>query len=56
MEIINNKAEDYAARFTTPTDNLLQEIEKYTLENHPLAVMLSGPIQGKLLELSLIHI
>ena len=51
MEIINNKAEDYAARFTTPTDNLLQEIEKYTLENHPLAVMLSGPIQGKLLEM-----
>ena len=51
MEIINNKAEDYAARFTTPTDNLLQEIEKYTLENHPQAVMLSGPIQGKLLEM-----
>lgn len=51
MEIINNKAEDYAARFTTPTDNLLQEIEKYTLENHPQAIMLSGPIQGKLLEL-----
>jgi caffeoyl-CoA O-methyltransferase len=51
MEIINNKAEDYAARFTTPTDNLLQEIEKYTLENHPQAIMLSGPIQGKLLEM-----
>ena len=51
MEIINTKAEDYAARFTTPTDNLLQEIEKYTLENHPQAIMLSGPIQGKLLEM-----
>jgi caffeoyl-CoA O-methyltransferase len=51
MEIINNKTEDYAARFTTPTDNLLQEIEKYTLENHPQAIMLSGPIQGKLLEM-----
>jgi len=51
MEIINNKAEDYATRFTTPTDNLLQEIEKYTLENHPQAIMLSGPIQGKLLEM-----
>lgn len=51
MEIINTKAEDYAARFTTPTDSLLQEIEKYTLENHPHANMLSGPIQGKLLEM-----
>ena len=51
MEIINTKAEDYAARFTTPTDSLLQEIERYTLENHPHANMLSGPIQGKLLEM-----
>ena len=33
------------------TDKLLQEIEKYTLENHPHANMLSGPVQGKLLEI-----
>ncbi len=51
MEIIDIKAENYAARFTTPTDTLLSEIEKYTLENHPQAAMLSGPIQGKLLEM-----
>src|ERR1017187_405138 len=51
IEIINNKAEDYAARFSTPTDNLLQEIEKYTLQNHLQANMLSGPVQGKLLEM-----
>jgi caffeoyl-CoA O-methyltransferase len=51
MEIIDTKVENYAARFTSPTDNLLQEIEKYTMENHPQANMLSGPIQGKLLEL-----
>lgn len=51
IEIINNKAEKYAALFTTPTDNLLQEIEKFTLQNHPHAIMLSGPVQGKLLEL-----
>ena len=51
MELINTKAGNYAARFTTPTDNLLQEIEKYTLANHPEANMLSGPIQGKLLEI-----
>ncbi len=51
MEIINNKAEDYANQFSSPTDNLLQEIEKYTLQNHPQAIMLSGPVQGKLLEM-----
>lgn len=51
IEIINNKAEEYAARFTTPADSLLQEIEKYTLENHPHANMLSGPVQGMLLEM-----
>ncbi len=51
MEIINAKAEEYALKFSTPTDALLQEIEKYTLQNHPHANMLSGPIQGKVLEM-----
>ena len=48
LEIINNKAEEYAANFTSPTDELLQEIEKYTYQNHPHANMLSGPVQGNL--------
>ena len=51
MEIINAKAEAYAADFSTPTDELLSEIEKFTLENHPHPNMLSGPVQGKLLEM-----
>ena len=51
MELINNKAEKYAAFFSSPTDDLLQEIEKFTLENHEHSDMLSGPVQGKLLEL-----
>ena len=50
-EIINHKAEKYAALFSSTTDELLQEIEKFTLQNHPDANMLSGPVQGKLLEL-----
>jgi len=50
-DIIYNTAEEYAIRYTTPTDNLLQEIEKYTYQNHPHANMLSGPLQGKLLEM-----
>lgn len=50
MELINAKAEDYAATFTTPTDELLQEIENFTMQR-PHSNMLSGPVQGKLLEL-----
>ena len=51
MEIINAKTEEYISKFSTPTDALLQEIEKYTLQNHPHANMLSGPVQGKVLEM-----
>jgi caffeoyl-CoA O-methyltransferase len=50
-ELINDKAEKYAALFSSPTDDLLQEIEKFTVQYHPNANMLSGPVQGKLLEL-----
>ena len=30
MEIIDINAENYAAKFTTPTDDPVKEIEKYT--------------------------
>jgi predicted O-methyltransferase YrrM len=50
-ELIDQKAEAYAASLTTPTEQLLQEIEKFTYTEHPQAVMLSGPVQGKFLEL-----
>ena len=50
-EIIHPKAEQYAALFSSPADELLQQIEKFTTENHANPIMLSGPVQGKLLEL-----
>lgn len=50
-EIINGKANEYATAFSEPTDKLLQEIEKFTLANHEHPDMLSGPLQGKLLEM-----
>ena len=50
MEILNQKAERYASAFTTPTDSLLSEIESFTLNNHAHPNMLSGHVQGKLLE------
>ena len=51
MDLINHKAEDYAKNNTTGLDALLSEIESYTLTNHPHAQMLSGHVQGKLLEM-----
>ncbi len=50
-EIINDKASDYATLFSEPTDELLKEIEEFTVNNHAHANMLSGPLQGKFLEI-----
>lgn len=51
MELVNLKAEQYAKQYTSALDNVLQEIEDHTLANHPHAQMLSGHVQGKVLEL-----
>ncbi len=51
MELINAKAEEYAKHYTSALDDVLVEIEDYTLNNHPHAQMLSGHVQGKVLEL-----
>jgi predicted O-methyltransferase YrrM len=51
MDIINPLAQAYAERYSTALSPLLQEIEAYTAANHPEAQMLSGPLQGKFLEM-----
>jgi caffeoyl-CoA O-methyltransferase len=51
MELINPEAEQYAKINTSALDEVLNEIEIYTLANHPHAQMLSGHVQGKVLEL-----
>lgn len=51
MELINSIAEQYAKLYTTTLDNVLIEIEEYTVANHPHAQMLSGHVQGKVLEM-----
>jgi predicted O-methyltransferase YrrM len=51
MELINYKAEQYAKLNTSPLDEVLQEIEIDTNANHPHAQMLSGHVQGKVLEM-----
>ena len=51
MDIIDPAAQAYAQRYSTPTSLLLQEIAAYTEAHHPEAHMLSGPLQGKFLEM-----
>ncbi len=50
MELVHEKAEQYVQLFSTPQDELLQQILDETKANHPHAHMLSGSTQGKLLE------
>lgn len=50
MEIINLIAQAYAEKFTTEEDSLLEEISRNTASD-PQAVMLSGCVQGKFLEI-----
>lgn len=51
MEIVDPTAQAYAERYSSRLSDLLQEIATYTAANHPEAHMLSGPLQGKLLEM-----
>jgi caffeoyl-CoA O-methyltransferase len=51
MDIIDPAAQVYAQRYSSPTSALLRDIEVYTEKHHPEAHMLSGPLQGKLLEM-----
>ena len=50
MDLINPRADQYAKNNTSALDAVLNEIEIYTLANHPHAQMLSGHVQGKVLE------
>lgn len=51
MELVNDIAEQYAKQFSSPLDSILQEIEDFTMQHHPHAHMLSGHVQGKVLEM-----
>jgi predicted O-methyltransferase YrrM len=51
MEIVNQLAQAYAEKYTTAEDALLKDVANYTIANHPKAQMLSGHLQGKLLEM-----
>jgi len=50
MDLLHPLVQAYAEKYTSPEDGLLQQINQQT-QAHPQAHMLSGHIQGKLLEL-----
>lgn len=51
MDLIHPRVQVYAETFSSPEDDLLKEIADFTKENHPEHHMLSGHLQGKLLEM-----
>lgn len=51
MELINSLAENYADRYTSSSDPLLDEVINSTMSTHPHAHMMSSRVQGKFLEL-----
>src|SRR5437762_3650042 len=50
MELINPVVQQYAEQFSSPEDALLKEINEFT-QTHPDSQMLSGHLQGKVLEM-----
>jgi len=51
MELINELAQQYSEKYTSAEDELLKEIADFTYQHHPHSHMLSGHLQGKLLEM-----
>lgn len=51
MDIIAPLIQAYADRFSSPEDDLLQQVAANTYASHPHAHMLSGQVQGKFLEM-----
>ncbi|MDP9230597.1 MAG: class I SAM-dependent methyltransferase, partial [Bacteroidota bacterium] len=51
MELINQQILYYAENYSSPEDDLLREISDFTNQHHADAQMLSGHLQGKVLEI-----
>jgi caffeoyl-CoA O-methyltransferase len=51
VDLIHPDVQAYAEQFTSPEDELLHEIADYTTHHHTDPQMLSGHLQGKLLEM-----
>src|SRR5258706_11234113 len=50
MELINGQVQHYAEQYSSPEDDLLKKVSEFT-SHHPESQMLSGHLQGKVLEM-----
>jgi caffeoyl-CoA O-methyltransferase len=51
VDLIHPLVQDYAERYTSSEDALLKEVNDFTMQHHAESQMLSGHLQGKLLEM-----
>jgi caffeoyl-CoA O-methyltransferase len=51
MNLVHPSAHLYAEKYSSKEDALLKEVNDFTIQNHAESVMLSGHLQGKLLEM-----
>jgi predicted O-methyltransferase YrrM len=51
VELIDPRVQSYAEQLSSPEDDLLKEINAWTLQHHAEYQMLSGHLQGKVLEM-----
>jgi predicted O-methyltransferase YrrM len=51
MDIVHPQAQAYAEKYTSPDDALLTEVLNFTLQHHAHAHMVSGHLQGQLLQM-----
>ncbi len=51
MELINSLVQQYAENFSSPEDALIKEVNDFTMQQHAESQMLSGHLQGKVLEM-----
>jgi predicted O-methyltransferase YrrM len=51
VDLVHPSAQAFAEAYSSPEDELLRRVAAYTVQNHPEAHMLSGHLQGKLLEM-----
>ena len=51
MNIVNTAVQEYSEIYTSAEDELLKEVFDFTVQNHPKHHMITGPLQGKFLEM-----
>ena len=51
LDLIHRSVQEYAEKYSSPENLLLKEVNDFTMQNHSESVMLSGHLQGKLLEM-----